>query len=207
MPITRKEKIMAAGPDGPVRLTPPAGRLDELLTAGEVGERLRLPLSTVYYLAKSGRLQGFRVGRSWRFPLVALGKIQAMAMPQILLVDELERGRALLAGSLRERGCSVEEAGAADEALVLARHYRFDVLMIDLTVPGMDGAGVMQELRDSSASGQLVVITAVPELADVRGLCDLGAVTLLPKPIATGALVACVERMTGAQLSSERRRL
>lgn len=39
----------------------------ELLTASEVGQRLRLPLSTVYYLAKQGKLPCFRVGRSWRF--------------------------------------------------------------------------------------------------------------------------------------------
>ena len=47
----------------------------ELLTAREVRDQLRIPLSTVYYLAKEGKLRGFRVGRSWRFPVSEINRI------------------------------------------------------------------------------------------------------------------------------------
>jgi excisionase family DNA binding protein len=48
---------------------------ERLLTAREVRDRLRLPLSTVYYLAKEGKLRGFRVGRSWRFHVSEINRI------------------------------------------------------------------------------------------------------------------------------------
>jgi excisionase family DNA binding protein len=40
---------------------------DEVMTASEVGELLRLPVSTVYYLARRGELPACRLGRTWRF--------------------------------------------------------------------------------------------------------------------------------------------
>lgn len=58
---------------------------DELLTAAEVGGRLRLPLSTVYYLAKAGKLRGFRVGRSWRFATSEIDRIQNTRGPLVLV--------------------------------------------------------------------------------------------------------------------------
>lgn len=53
----------------------------DLLTAAEVADRLRLPLSTVYYLAKEGKLRGFRVGRSWRFPAAGIEQLTSVASP------------------------------------------------------------------------------------------------------------------------------
>lgn len=46
-----------------------------LMTAAEVGARLRLPLSTVYYLANSGKLPSIQLGRSWRFPATAIEEL------------------------------------------------------------------------------------------------------------------------------------
>jgi excisionase family DNA binding protein len=40
---------------------------DEVMTAGEVGELLHLPVSTVYYLARRGEIPACRLGRAWRF--------------------------------------------------------------------------------------------------------------------------------------------
>jgi excisionase family DNA binding protein len=48
----------------------PAGRgltRDEVMTASEVAELLRIPVSTVYYLARAGQLPASRLGRTWRF--------------------------------------------------------------------------------------------------------------------------------------------
>lgn len=53
-----------------------------LLTASEVRDRLRLPLSTVYYLANEGKLRGFRVGRSWRFPVSEIARIMTIGVSQ-----------------------------------------------------------------------------------------------------------------------------
>jgi DNA-binding NarL/FixJ family response regulator len=94
----------------------------------------------------------------------------------------------------------VEEADDMHAALVLARRSHFDLLLIDLTVCGGDGADLIREIKGAYSPDQVVVITAVPELTTIKGLLDLGAVTLLPKPLSVEALVACVERIAGVQL-------
>ena len=179
---------------------PSADKTSGLLTAGEVGDRLRLPLSTVYYLAKAGKLRGFRVGRSWRFPAGAIGRLQEVNMPLVLVVDTHKPTRSLVVRVLQSRGCRVEEADDMHAALVLARRSHFDLLLIDLTVCGGDGADLIREIKGAYSPDQVVVITAVPELTTIKGLLDLGAVTLLPKPLSVEALVACVERIAGVQL-------
>ena len=56
--------------DTVVNANPPPG--SHLLTAEEVRRRLRLPLSTVYHLAKIGKLPAVQFGRSWRFPAASI---------------------------------------------------------------------------------------------------------------------------------------
>ncbi len=171
-----------------------------VLTAGEVGARLRLPLSTVYYLAKAGRLRGFRVGRSWRFPAGEIDRLGETAMPLVLVADAHAPSRSFAARVLQAHGCRVEEAEGGAEAIARVHGNHFDVLLVDLTVGGSDGAGFIGALRREVAADRIVVVTPVARLADVPGFRDLGAVTLLPKPLAEEALVACVERMAGVPL-------
>jgi len=177
------------------------GRRGELLTAGEVGERLRLPLSTVYYLAKLGKLRGFRVGRSWRFPANAIGRLQAVNMPLVLVVDANKAVRSFVTKVLQARGCRVEEAGDVAKAVSLARRNHFDVLLVDPTARGEDDTDLLRELKGDYSPDQMVIITAVPDLVSGKELTDLGAVTLLPKPLAAELLVACVERIAGVPLA------
>jgi excisionase family DNA binding protein len=61
--LTATRQIDRLGdPDGRVPLT-----RDEVMTASEVAELLHLPVSTVYYLARRGKLPASRFGRAWRF--------------------------------------------------------------------------------------------------------------------------------------------
>jgi len=174
---------------------------DQLLTAAEVGARLRLPLSTVYYLAKGGKLPAFRVGRSWRFPRAEIDRLRTTKSPLVLVVDDDAVTRRIVTLALTPRGCRVEEAGDADEGLRAARNTSFDVLLVDLRMPKRDGTELIRELERDYSRGQMVLISALPELAEGDALADLGGVPLLPKPLTTNGLVACVERITGVKLS------
>jgi excisionase family DNA binding protein len=66
-----------------------SGAKSEILTAEEVSLRLRLPLSTVYYLAKTGALPGFQLGRSWRFSSSELDRLTQSkpAKPRVPAAD------------------------------------------------------------------------------------------------------------------------
>jgi excisionase family DNA binding protein len=174
----------------------------EFLTAEEVSARLRMPLSTVYYLAKSGVLRAVQLGRSWRFPV---GDIDDLAgrkaeTPRILVVDDDVVTRTLVVELLKSRGCLPAEACNVDEGLIATRRQRFDLLLIDFKMPGQDGTELIREVAGEYSLSQMVVITAFPELTQMDELFNLGALTLLRKPIEADQLIECVERILGTRL-------
>lgn len=168
----------------------------EFLTAREVSLRLRLPLSTVYYLAKSGELPATQFGRTWRFPAASVDKLggRQPSPASVLVVDDDAVARMLIHGVLAARGHRVEEASDAELGLKVARAWRFDLLLIDFKLPGKDGVGLIQELRGTYSLGQMILITAFANLVDLERLSELGAVTLLRKPLDTNQLIESVER-------------
>jgi excisionase family DNA binding protein len=174
----------------------------EFLTAEEVGARLRLPLSTVYHLAKSRVLPAIQLGRSWRFHSRDIDKFASCkyGAPRILVVDDEEVIRTLVSDVLKPRGCVLVEASNADEGMAAARRQRFDLLLIDFKMPGRDGTELIRELADAYSLSRIVVITAFPDLAQMDKLFDLGALTLMRKPLEAGRLVECVENILGAPL-------
>jgi excisionase family DNA binding protein len=174
-----------------------------LLTAAEVGKRLRLPLSTVYYLAKAGKLKGFRVGRSWRFPESEIDRLQKTELPTALIVHADESLRRLVATALEPRGCRVEHADSARDALAMARRMTFDVLFVDLRLPDGTGTDLIRALRDDYGLDQMVLISALPDLASSVSLSGIEGIALLPKPPSQEGVRACVERVTGRPLSRE----
>lgn len=168
----------------------------EFLTAQEVSERLRLPLSTVYYLAKSGNLPAIHLGRSWRFPsaaVAALGQLKSKSA-RVLVVDDDAVTRALVLGVLGSKGHVLVEAVDAESGMAAARRQRFDLLFIDYKLPEKDGIQLIQELRGEYSLGQMIMITAFADLVDADKLFGLGAVTLLRKPLDPDQLIECVER-------------
>ena len=177
----------------------------DLLTAEEVSDQLRLPLSTVYHLAKTGELPAFRVGRSWRFSAQEIKRLVGASngRPRILVVDDDQVTRALVVAALEPRDCLVVQASRVAEALEVTRRQRFDVLLIDLKMPGGNGTELIRQLQGDYSLSQMVMITGFPDLAQMNNLLDLGALTLLRKPFSVGQLGDCVERIIGRSLPQE----
>jgi excisionase family DNA binding protein len=172
----------------------------EFLTAEEVSAALRLPLSTVYHLAKTGVLPAIQLGRSWRFPSHEIAGLTGRppASSRILVVDDDDVTRALVSGILTPRGHTVVEARDADEGLAAARRQKFQLLVIDFKLPGRDGTSLIHDLAGEYALSQILMITAFPDLAQMSKLFELGAVTLLRKPLDGGQLIEFVERNSAA---------
>jgi DNA-binding response OmpR family regulator len=126
--------------------------------------------------------------------------MQSTSAPAVLVVEDDDATRALVVLALSERGCRVEEAGDVDRAVFLARKMKFDVLFIDFKLPGKNGTELIRKLEGVYSLGQMVLVSALPELQEGRALADLGGVALLPKPLTAEALAACVERVTGVRL-------
>lgn len=177
-----------------------------ILTAEEVSLRLRLPLSTVYYLAKTGALPGFQLGRSWRFRADELDRLacsRPVERPQILVVDDDAVTRELVKELLASRNFTVAEAGTVEQALAAVRERQFDLFLVDFKLPDGNGMEFIHQIRGDYSLTQVVVITAFSDLAEAEKLFDFGAMTLLRKPFSAGQFVECVDRILGQFLPQQ----
>lgn len=98
----------------------------------------------------------------------------------------------LIARALRETGYAVDVVGDGSEAAEQAVTAAYDLVVLDILLPGMDGFAVCQEIRTANVSTPILMLSARSEIADrVRGL-ELGADDYLPKPFAVAELRARV---------------
>ncbi|MFA6318027.1 MAG: ATPase, T2SS/T4P/T4SS family [Elusimicrobiota bacterium] len=106
------------------------------------------------------------------------------AGPRVLIVDDNEDNRRLMAMSLAPEGYAVEEASCGQDALALAMDAPPDLVLLDLMMPGMDGFAVLKRLRSmpATAAVPVIVVTAVSEAeAQVLAL-QCGADDYIAKP-------------------------
>jgi two-component system, OmpR family, response regulator len=100
-----------------------------------------------------------------------------------------------LARSLRQSGYAVDWVDSAERALLAVEHESFDLVILDLGLPGIDGFDMLKRLRRAERYVPVIVVTARDAVADrVRGL-DLGADDYLVKPFATEELEARVRAL------------
>ncbi|WP_375767867.1 response regulator transcription factor [Archangium gephyra] len=108
---------------------------------------------------------------------------------QVLLVEDDERLARLTSRYLQEHGIIVTIARTGPEGLAEASRHAYDVLLLDLMLPGRDGMEVCRELRTRS-DVPIIMLTARGEEADrVLGL-ESGADDYLPKPYSSRELLA-----------------
>jgi class 3 adenylate cyclase len=122
---------------------------------------------------------------------------------RILVVDDNRVNRLLLGRGLEEQGHGVEFAEHGREALDLLRQGRFDLVLLDVEMPEVDGYQVLAELKDDPRLRDLPVImtTALDELDSVVRCVEMGAEDYLTKPVNPVLLRARV------QSSLEKKRL
>jgi two-component system copper resistance phosphate regulon response regulator CusR len=114
---------------------------------------------------------------------------------RILVVeDELKLAKALREG-LEADHYSVTVANTGEDGFYLARAERFDVVILDVMLPGRDGFEILATLRQSGATMPVLLLTARDAIADrVRGL-DSGADDYLVKPFAFPELLARIRAL------------
>jgi class 3 adenylate cyclase len=114
-----------------------------------------------------------------------------------LIVDDNEHNRAILAARLGAQGYSTTEACDGVEALEAARREAPDLILLDVTMPRMDGLEACRRLRSDPKLGfvPVILVTARTESKDVVAGLEAGADEYLAKPIDQPALVARVRSM------------
>ena len=118
-----------------------------------------------------------------------------MRTVQILLIEDDTRLSALVADRLRGEGHTAETAADGDEGLRLASSGTFDLAVVDVMLPGMDGLHVASTLRERGVNTPILMLTARDTVDDrVAGL-RAGADDYLVKPFAFKELVARIDAL------------
>ncbi len=118
-------------------------------------------------------------------------------MKKILVADDTENGRELVRTVLENSGYEVHEAKDGLEALASARQLLPDLIILDLHMPGLDGFGVIQQLRREKAfaATPIVALTASAMMGDKERAMSLGFTGYITKPIRLSALRSEVKRL------------
>ncbi|MGE3955884.1 MAG: response regulator [Vicinamibacterales bacterium] len=184
--------------------------IDEtFLTTEEVLEYLQVNLRTVYRLIKAGKIPAVRVGRQWRFrksdidawldsqhsrpatraaaapmpiaPAPAAPR-DPEARPRILVVDDEASVRDLLVKTLSLVEYDVDAAPDGQAALDQMRQHRYDLLITDLRMPGIDGMSVIREAKRYKADMPVIIITGYSSESAAIEALNLGVAGYLTKP-------------------------
>jgi CheY-like chemotaxis protein len=118
-------------------------------------------------------------------------------MKKVLIADDKATSRELIRLVLESRGYEITEAGDGVEALRLARQIQPDLIVLDLHMPGVDGFGVVAELRldPRFSATPIMALTASAMQGDRGRALDAGFDSYVSKPIPLQALRAEVERL------------
>jgi DNA-binding NtrC family response regulator len=101
----------------------------------------------------------------------------------ILIVDDEEVVRRSHLRSLASAGCNAQAAGDGKEALRVMEQQPFDVILLDLRMPGLDGMDVLKTIKERWPDSEVVVITGFPTIESAKESVRLGAFNYLAKPV------------------------
>jgi len=115
---------------------------------------------------------------------------------RLLIVEDYAPLRQSTAKGLREAGFSVDEAGDGEEGLWYARSNPYDVIVLDLMLPKVDGLEILRRIRDAGNVSHVLLLTARDGVGDRVGGLNAGADDYLVKPFAFDELLARVKALT-----------
>jgi CheY-like chemotaxis protein len=118
-------------------------------------------------------------------------------MKKVLVADDKATSRELVRTVLEKSGYSVAEASDGMEALKNAREWKPDLIILDLYMPGLDGFGVIQELRRDRdfATTPVMALTASAMQGDRERAFAAGFTGYVAKPISLSVLRIEVKRL------------
>jgi DNA-binding response OmpR family regulator len=114
---------------------------------------------------------------------------------RVLIVEDEAGIRMTLEDMLVAEGCVVETRSDGPSGETAARSGGFDIVLLDLMLPGRDGLAICRDLREAGIKTPVIMLTALgADLDVIRGL-RMGADDYVPKPFDAGVLIARMEAL------------
>ncbi|MBE6184712.1 response regulator [Heyndrickxia ginsengihumi] len=105
-----------------------------------------------------------------------------MSKEKILIVDDQFGIRILLTEVLQKEGYETFQAANGVQALELVKKYTFDLVLLDMKIPGMDGIEILKRMKKIHSDIRVIIMTAYGELDMIEETKKLGALTHFAKP-------------------------
>jgi DNA-binding NtrC family response regulator len=102
---------------------------------------------------------------------------------KILVVDDEEVVRLSHFRTLSGEHCNVEVVRNGKDALQMMGQHSFDVVLLDLRMPGMDGMTVLKTIKEKWPESEVIIITGYPAVESAKQAVTLGAYDYLAKPV------------------------
>jgi DNA-binding response OmpR family regulator len=191
------------------------GRAAEALAAYRAGRRL---LADELGLEPGARLRELEQAilrqdpaLAWHPPRPVLSAPAATAPDEpgrVLVVDDSAVNRRLLVRALTELGHAAEAVENGERALEALAQRPFDVVLLDLMMPVLDGYTTLAEIKADPATAHLpvIMVSAVQELDSVVRCIELGATDYLPRPFSAAILRARLRSSLAAKRLRDRER-
>ena len=112
---------------------------------------------------------------------------------RILIVDDDEVVRRSYLRSLESISRNIEDASNGEEALQTMEQNPFDVVLLDLRMPGQDGLSVLRTIKQKWPESEVVIITGYPTVASAKEAVRLGAYDYVAKPVAPQDVISVTD--------------
>lgn len=115
---------------------------------------------------------------------------------RILIVEDEKALADALAEILKQNHYSVDVVYRGPEGLDYARSGIYDIILLDIMLPGLDGLSILKALRKDNISTPVIMLTAKSEVQDIIAGLDAGSDDYLAKPFSTGELLARIRALS-----------
>ena len=122
---------------------------------------------------------------------------------KLLIVDDETRFLNAIARRLTKRGFDVRTASNGADAIEVARGEKFDIALLDLKMPGMDGGQVLRVLKEEHQFLEAIMLTGHGSLESAVELTKLGAFSYLPKPYELEKLIEVLKEAYETRLKKK----
>ena len=127
------------------------------------------------------------------------------ALPSILLVDDEERFRLNLKKMLGAHGLTVTALGSGPEALEELARQPYDVILLDVRMPGMDGLATLAAIKKAHPDCEVIILTGHASVDAAAEIIRLGASEFLLKPCPIEEILAKIETTYDRKLARQER--
>jgi DNA-binding NtrC family response regulator len=113
--------------------------------------------------------------------------------PRVLLVDDEEKFLDVFSQRLGTRGIDASTATSGEEALVKIKNKNFDVIVLDVMMPGMGGIETLKRIRQENPEVQIIMLTGKSSIEKAVTAMKEGAIDFLEKPAEIDKLLEKIE--------------